>query len=82
MEADAGKWVRKSCTAYKILEVSSTERTLAIEDVELPGGEIGIGRPSVGHRADLRVLVKSSGGRIRTRGYARILALSSHLSGR
>ena len=35
-----------------------TGRTVAIEDVELPGREIGIRRPSVGHRADLLVLVK------------------------
>ena len=61
---------------------AATGRTVAIEDVELPGHEIGIRRPSVGHRADLQVLRKSSGRRIRTRGYARSLAFPSHLSGR
>jgi hypothetical protein len=30
-----------------------TDRTVAIEDVKLPRREIGIRRPSVGHRADL-----------------------------
>ena len=59
-----------------------TDRTVAIEDVELPGREIGIRRPSVGHRADLQVLMNASGRQTRTRGYARILASSSHLSGR
>src|SRR6185312_13823403 len=37
---------------------AATDRTVAIEDVELPRREIGIRRPSVGHRADLQVLMK------------------------
>src|SRR3954451_16770502 len=32
----------------------STDRTIAVKDVEFPEGEIGILGPSVSHRADLR----------------------------
>ena len=55
---------------------------IAIENIEIPGGEIEILGPGESHRVALQVLMKSSDRRIRTRGYARRLAFSSHLSGR
>jgi hypothetical protein len=34
------------------------DRAVTIEDIEFPEGEIGILRPSVRHRADLRAVVR------------------------
>jgi hypothetical protein len=38
---------------------ASTDRTVAVEDVEFPESEIGIRRPIVRHLAPLHVLVRS-----------------------
>ena len=61
---------------------TSTDRAVAIKDVEFPQRKISILRPLVWHRADLHALVRSLSRGTRTRGYAKNLAISSHLSGR
>ena len=55
---------------------ASTDRAVAIKDVEFPQSEIGIRRPLVRHRADLHALVRSLVSGTRTRGYAKNLAIS------
>ena len=60
----------------------STDRTVAVKDVEFPGGEIGIRRPIVRHLAPLHVLVRSTDRGDITRRYATKPAESSLLSDR
>jgi hypothetical protein len=39
---------------------AATDRAITVQDVELPGGEIGILGPSVRHLADLRAVARPS----------------------
>ena len=61
---------------------TSTDRAVAIKDIEFPQRKIGILGPLVWHRADLHALVRSISSGTRTRGYAKNLAISSQLSDR
>ena len=61
---------------------TSTDRAVAIKDVEFPERKICALGPLVWHRADLHALVRSLSRGTRTRGYAKNLAVSSHLSDR
>src|SRR3954449_3252241 len=57
-------------------------RAGAVDDVEFPEGEIRIRRPSVGHPADLHILVRSIECGSAIRGYTKKPRVSSPLSGR
>jgi hypothetical protein len=59
---------------------ASTDRAVAIKDVEFPQRKICILGPLVWHRADLHALVRSLSTGTKTRGYAKDLAISSQLS--
>ena len=61
---------------------TSTDRAVAIKDVEFPERKICILGPLVWHRADLHALVRSLGRGTKARGYAKNLAISSQVSDR
>src|SRR5208337_2670836 len=61
---------------------ASTHRTVAINDVEFPVRKIRISGPLVRHRADLHALARSSSRKASARAYAKMAAISSHLSNR
>ena len=61
---------------------TSTDRAVAIKDVEFPQCKIRIIGPLVWHRANLHALARSLCRATRTRDYATNLAISSHLSDR
>src|SRR3954468_15830362 len=59
---------------------ASTDRAIAVEDVELPESEIGIRRPLVRHATDLPAMMRSVSWEGRTRRYPRRSGLSSTLA--
>src|SRR5271156_1302910 len=61
---------------------TSTDRAVAIKDVEFPERKICILGPLVWHRADLHALGRSLGRGTKARGYAKNLAISSQVSDR
>src|SRR5215213_521447 len=58
----------------------TTDRAIAVEDVEFPGCKIGIRRPLVRHPTDLPARMRSVSWEGRTRRYSRRSGLSSTLA--
>src|SRR4051795_8784639 len=60
----------------------STDRTVPVQDVDFPEGEIGVRRPVVSHAAELRDQGPANDSRNQFRGYVRNARISSPLPDR